>query len=601
MEKSKTKWNLNLFYKSAKDPQIKKALEKIKKATVFFEKKYIKKDDYLKKEDKLLEALRDYENLIKLSGDKPFLYFHYRKDLDAKDREAEANLNKLINELTKYENKILFFLLKIGKIEKKLQKKFLLSKKLQKYNYFLEKIFKTSKYDLSEEEEKIINFKNMPSYSMWVDGVQKVLSKQNVRFRGKEISIGEAQNKVSGLNTIKRRALQDKILEKIKEISGFAESEINAIVLNKKIDDELRGFKNPHSATILEYENNEKSILNFADIVTKHFYISNRFYNLKKKILKLDYMRYADRSARIGKTAKRISFNEACKIIKPIFRNMNKEYADILDNMLKKGQIDVYPKIGKLDGAYASSSANTPTMVLLNHTDDFKSLMTFAHEMGHAIHSELSKKNQPEIYAGYSISAAETASTFFEQAVFDAMFEKLNNKEKIIALHDKIQGDIETIFRQIAEFNFETELHESIRQKGALSSEDISGMLNKHMKMYLGTAFKLKKLDGYFFIRWLHIRRFFYVYTYAYGQIISKTMYDRFKEDNNFGKQIKKFLSAGGSKSPDDIFKDIGIDTTKSDFFKEGLISIEKDINKLRSLLNLKYSVKYYESRNTKI
>ena len=170
--------------------------------------------------------------------------------------------------------------------------------------------------------------------------------------------------------------------------------------------------------------------MNFADIVTKHFYISNRFYNFKKKILKLDYMRYADRSARIGKTAKRISFNEACKIIKPIFRNMNKEYADILDNMLKKGQIDVYPKIGKLDGAYASSSANTPTMVLLNHTDDFKSLMTFAHEMGHAIHSELSKKNQPEIYAGYSISAAETASTFFEQAVFDAMFEKLNNKDR---------------------------------------------------------------------------------------------------------------------------------------------------------------------------
>src|SRR3989338_6579036 len=242
MEKSKTKWNLNLFYKSAKDPQIKKALEKIKKTSVFFEKKYIKKDDYLKKENKLLEALRDYENLIKLSGDKPFLYFQYRKDLDVKDTEAEANLNKLINELTKYENKILFFLLKIGKIEKKLQKKFLLSKKLQKYNYFLKKIFKTSKYDLSEEEEKIMNFKNMPSYSMWVDGVQKALSKQNVRFRGKEISIGEAQNK-------------------------------------------------------------ENSILKVAEIATKHSYMSNRCDKAKKKILKLDYTQYADRSARIGKTA----------------------------------------------------------------------------------------------------------------------------------------------------------------------------------------------------------------------------------------------------------------------------------------------------------
>ncbi|PIT96560.1 hypothetical protein COT82_02550 [Candidatus Campbellbacteria bacterium CG10_big_fil_rev_8_21_14_0_10_35_52] len=584
MKKIKTKWNLNLFYKSANDTQIKKDIEKIKKAFIFFEKKYIKKDDYLKKEDKLFQALLDYENLIKLDTDKPLLYFHYRKDLDGKDQEAEANLNKLINELTKYENKILFFLLKIGKIEKKFQKKFLSGKKLRKYNYFLEKIFEMSKYDLAEKEEKIINLKNMPSHSMWVSGVQRTLSKQNVKFRGKEISIGEAQNKVSGLNTIERRALQDKVLEKIKEISSFAESEINAIVLNKKIDDELRGFKNPYSATILGYENNEKSILDFANIVTKHFYISNRFYNLKKKILKLDYMRYADRGARIGKTTKKISFKEAYEILKSIFKSIDKEYADILDNMLKKGQIDAYPKIGKSDGAYASSSVNTPTMVLLNQTDDFKSLMTFAHEMGHAIHSELSKKNQIEIYTHYSISAAETASTFFEQAVFDAIFEKLNNKEKIVALHDKIQGDIDTIFRQIAEFNFEIELHNSIRQKGALSSEEIGSMLNKHMKMYLGPAFKLKELDGYFFIRWSHIRNFFYVYTYAYGQIISKIMYDRFKKNNNFGKQIKKFLSAGGSKSPDDIFKDIGIDTARHNFFKEGLISIEKDINKLEKV-----------------
>ena len=584
MKKIKTKWNLNLFYKSANDTQIKKDIEKIKKAFIFFEKKYIKKDDYLKKEDKLFQALLDYENLIKLDTDKPLLYFHYRKDLDGKDQEAEANLNKLINELTKYENKILFFLLKIGKIEKKFQKKFLSGKKLRKYNYFLEKIFEMSKYDLTEKEEKIINLKNMPSHSMWVSGVQRTLSKQNVKFRGKEISIGEAQNKVSGLNTIERRALQDKVLEKIKEISSFAESEINAIVLNKKIDDELRGFKNPYSATILGYENNEKSILDFANIVTKHFYISNRFYNLKKKILKLDYMRYADRGARIGKTTKKISFKEAYEILKSIFKSIDKEYADILDNMLKKGQIDAYPKIGKSDGAYASSSVNTPTMVLLNQTDDFKSLMTFAHEMGHAIHSELSKKNQIEIYTHYSISAAETASTFFEQAVFDAIFEKLNNKEKIVALHDKIQGDIDTIFRQIAEFNFEIELHNSIRQKGALSSEEIGSMLNKHMKMYLGPAFKLKELDGYFFIRWSHIRNFFYVYTYAYGQIISKIMYDRFKKNNNFGKQIKKFLSAGGSKSPDDIFKDIGIDTARHNFFKEGLISIEKDINKLEKV-----------------
>lgn len=584
MKKIKTKWDLSLFYKSAKDPKIKKDIEKAKNAYILFEKKYAKKDDYLKNENKLLKAFQDYEKLAKSEGDKPILYFHYRKDLNGKDIEAEANLNKIISELTKYENKVLFFSLKLGKIEKKLQKKFLNSAKLKKYNYLLKKIFETSKYDLTESEEKIMNLKSLPSHGLWVDGVEKALSGQTVKFKGKEISIGEAQNKVGSLNTKERRALQDNIFEKLKEVSSFAESEINAVMINKKINDELRGFKSPYSATILGYENSEKGVLNLVDTVSKHFYISNRFYNLKKKMLGLSSMQYADRSAKIGKTNKKISFDEAYKIIHPILKDADSEYADILDRMLHNGQIDVYPKVGKTSGAYASSSTNVPTVVLLNQTDDFNSLMTFAHEMGHAIHSELSKKTQPTIYESYVISAAEVASTFFEQIVFDAMFEKLNDKEKIVALHDKIEGDISTIFRQIACFNMEVELHNSVREKGAISAKDMGRIHNENMKKYLGPAFKMRELDGYFFIRWSHIRKFFYVYAYAYGQIISRALNEKFKEDKNYGKQIKTFLSAGGSKSPDDIFKDIGIDTTKPDFFKTGLKSIEKDIIRLEKL-----------------
>lgn len=583
MKKIKTKWDLNIFYKSGTDPQIRKDIEKAKKASLNFEKKYAKRDDYLKNENKLLKTLQDYEKLELDNGTKPFLYFHYRKDLNGKDLEAEANINKIINELTKYGNKTLFFGLKLGKIEKKLQKKFLNSKKLAKYHYLLKKTFETSKYDLTEPEEKIMNLKSLPSYGLWVSGVEKLLSKQAIKFKGKEVSIGEAQNKVNSLDTKQRRELQDKILENLKGISSFAESEMNAIVTNKKINDELRGFKYSYSATILGYENNEKGVLNLVNTVTKHFHISNRFYNLKKKIFGLKSMQYADRSAKIGKTKQKISFDKAYRMVYQILNDIDKEYVEILDRMLQNGQIDVYPKIGKSDGAYASSDVNVPTMVLLNQTDDFKSLLALAHEIGHAIHSELSKK-QPVFYQGYTISVTEVASTFFEQLVFDAMFNKLSDKEKVTALHDKIQGDIETIFRQIALFNYEVDLHNAIREKGAITGENMGELHNKNMKAYLGPAFKMRELDGYFFIRWSHLRRFFYSYSYAYGQIISRALNEEFKKDKNFSKQIKKFLSAGGSKSPDDIFKDMGIDTTKPDFFKKGLLSVEEDIIKLEKL-----------------
>lgn len=584
MKKIKTQWDLSLFYKSSKDPQIKKDVEKAKRTALSFEKKYAKKKDYLKNESKLLKALEDYGRLIISSdGDKPLLFFLYRKELNKRDIEAEANANKLIDELTKYENKILFFSLKLGKIEKQLQNKFLKSKKLSKYHYLLKKIFETSKYDLTESEEKIMNLKSLPSHSLWIDGVEKTLGKQTVEFKGKSISIGEAQNKVKNLNTKERRTLQDNILEKLKSVSSFAESEMNTIIIDKKINDELRGFKHPYSATILGYENNEKSILNLANTVTKHFYISNRFYKLKKNILGLESMQYADRGASIGKTKRKISFKEAYKTLHSILMDIDSEYAHILDRLLENGQIDVYPKSGKSDGAFVSHGINIPTMVLLNHTDDFGSFLALAHEIGHAIHTELSKK-QNVFYQSYGISIAEVASTFFEQMVFDVMFEKLSDKGKVIALHDKIQGDVETIFRQIALFNYEVDLHNAIREKGAITAENIGELHNKHMKAYLGQMFKMRELDGYFFIRWSHLRKFFYSYTYAYGQIISRVMNDKFREDKSFGKQIKKFLSSGGSKSPDDIFKEIGIDTTKPDFFKKGLLSIEKDIIKLEKL-----------------
>jgi oligoendopeptidase F len=254
-----------------------------------------------------------------------------------------------------------------------------------------------------------------------------------------------------------------------------------------------------------------------------------------------------------------------------------------LEGYIKNGQIDVYPKKGKKGGAYCSGSVGLPTYVLLNHASTLDSYKTFAHEMGHAIHTELSK-TQPPLYQNYTISVAEVASTLFENFAFDEIFPRLSKKEQIIALHDRINDSISTVFRQIACFNFELDMHKQIRERGALSKEEIAQLHNKHMGAYLGPSFKLKELDGYFFVQWSHIRRHFYVYSYAYGELISKALYAKYKKDPSYIKEIEKFLSAGGSKSPEQIFKDIGIDTSKPQFFVDGLKQIEEDIKELEQL-----------------
>jgi oligoendopeptidase F len=153
----------------------------------------------------------------------------------------------------------------------------------------------------------------------------------------------------------------------------------------------------------------------------------------------------------------------------------------------------------------------------------------------------------------------------------------------MILLHDKIADDITTIFRQIACFNFENEMHESVRKEGFLPKDKLAELMSKHLKSYLGPTFNITNDDGYAFVGWPHIRRFFYVYSYAFGQLVSAALYEKYKQDKNYIKQVVKVLSAGNSNTPEGIFRSIGINPTKQ-FFELGLKKIDKDIDELEKL-----------------
>lgn len=581
--KTKTEWNLKLFYKSHTDPKIEADLKKCEKIHDDFAKKY-KDADFTKDESSLLQALTDYETLAgDSSGGRAYLYFHYSKDINAEDKKAEAEIAKMSDRLTKASNKILFFELGLAKASEGKQKRFLASKELFHFKYFLANIFKRAKHNLSEAEEKIMSLKSIPSRQLWMSYQDKQLSRQTVTWKKKDLPIEEAMAQMPTLPTRDRRALHDLCMSKLRSISDFAEAEMNAVYTDKKINDELRGFKNPYDATLLGHETDEAMVKALSDAVSKSYKISHRFYKLKAKILKEKKLTYADRGAGIVTTDKKISFDGALTIVRNAFSAMDHDFKDILDRYLENGQIDVYPKKGKTGGAYCSGNIDTPTFVLLNHVPEMRSVMTLAHEMGHGIHFEYSKDQRP-LYQGVSTAVAEVASTFFEQVVFDDVFKGLSKKEQIGALHNKINDEVSTIFRQIACFNLEKELHTIIREKGAISKEEIAAVMNKHMKEYMGPIVEMKEDDGYFFVRWGHIRNFFYVYSYAFGCLVSKALYRKYKQNPSYLHDIKTFLSAGCSKSPRDIFNDIGIDVSDPKFWQEGLAAIEDDIKTLEKL-----------------
>jgi oligoendopeptidase F len=300
-------WNLKLLYQSPDDPQIERDVQAIEKAYDDFAKKYASGMDHLNSEQKLLKSLEDWDELTRITDIwKPASYFSKISDIESSNAVAQANLARITNRLTSAANKIIFYLLSLGKIPAGKQAEYLKSPVLEPYRHFLSIIFETAKHDLTEPEERILNLKTQPAYLQWVQGQEKVLNGQTVAFKGKKISIPAALGKLSELPHKDRRALFDATNEVLKGISGFAEAEMNAIIMNKKIDDEIRGFTEPYENTFLAYQSDKKSILNLVDTVNTHAGIARRFYKLKAKMLKLKNLEHADTAAKIGKDIEKV-------------------------------------------------------------------------------------------------------------------------------------------------------------------------------------------------------------------------------------------------------------------------------------------------------
>ena len=150
-------------------------------------------------------------------------------------------------------------------------------------------------------------------------------------------------------------------------------------------------------------------------------------------------------------------------------------------------------------------------------------------------------------------------------------------------LMEKLNGEIASIFRQTAFYNFETQLHGEFRKKGYLSKENIGELFKEHMSSYLGEFVDTSSSDNW----WIyvpHFRYIFYVYSYVSGELISKSLQSKVKQNPKFIEKVKEFLSAGTSDSPKNIFLNLGIDISKKDFWLQGLNEIESLLNETENL-----------------
>jgi oligoendopeptidase F len=582
MKKMTTQWNLSALGKKYDDPAFLVDRDLTEKKYKDFHKKWSKDKSFLTDPCELKKALDEF-NILSELGTKENVYLWLTSQVDSQNKTIIAALKKYADFSNKISDWIRFFFLELGTIDKKSQTEFLKNHLLVDYKNVLKNIFAKSAYKLSEKEEKIISMKFGVAHDNWNSMLSEFLYKEeretfvekNINSKNKIIKESRGLNELFTLTKSKKKKVRLgawlNVLNIIKKHKDVAEKEINSILENKKIDDILRGYKRPDSSRHISEGIDTNVVDTLCDVVGKNWKLSHNFYKLKSKLLKQDTFKYYERNLGYGKMEKEYTYPEAIELVSKGFARIDKGFVKILDDFVYNGNIDVYPKKGKRGGAFClHNGVKDPVYIMLNHDSEYRKVATLAHEMGHAIHA-IYGKSEKQLNYNVPMCTAEVASTFCEDFVFEELMQTDSDDEKLILMMERLENKTATIFRQIAAYNFEKEIHKEFREKGYLSNHQIGNIFNKNMKSYLGPKFTMDDDSGLCWIYWNHFRSPFYVYSYAMGLLCAQAMQSEFKSNPEFISSIKEFYSTRSSLSPIEIFTKMGMDITQGKFWQKGI------------------------------
>lgn len=594
----KTQWDLTKLI-SSEDPEfIENLKSQIESAWNEFIQKWEKNNDYLFDPSTLKVALDEYEALtVKYGIDGGLSYYFELKDaLEQGNSNTKAQINKIEEFTSNLVNKIQFFSHRISKIDKADQQKFLESDELKEYKHFLERSFEESAYLLTEDQEKIVNLLSKPAKYNWTQMVESFLANDQERVLTEEGTYEKRPLALIGpMMDTKNENVRESAFKAILKIrsrwASIAENEINSILEYKRNSDLLRGFKTPEASRHLSDDIDSEVVNSMVESVTSKYSVIQDYFRFKAKILGKNKLKaqeamlgieYLDKTIDSSRI-KAFTLDQAVELVGSVMKSLDPEFENIYNDFFDEGRVDVFPKKGKVNGAFcASVHKNQPVYILLNFTGKMQDCLTLAHEMGHGINDVL-MRNQNELNYGTVLSTAEVASTFMEDFVWQKIYSEADDEQKFVLIMQKIEDDIGTIFMQVACYTFEQNLHQEFRKLGYLSKEMISTIFIDSFKPLYGNSVDFKKTKDKW-VSWTHIRSFFYVYSYASGLLISKSLQKSVKDNPDFINKVKDFLSAGTSQSPKDIFNNLGIDITKKEFWNNGLDEIEELIIQAKEL-----------------
>ncbi|MBE6684228.1 MAG: oligoendopeptidase F [Clostridia bacterium] len=540
----------------------------------------------------LLECLQGM-NAVSLHLVQLAVYAHMRHDEDTRSSEFTALQSRLDMLWMRLMGSVAFVEPELTELPVEYLEGLIADERFKDYDYTLRQTIKRKPHVLSKEIEALLSQESRvfdcPSQVFgMIDNAD--FPYPTIKVGGEKVTVTHGMYGVM-LHSPDRKARRDAFRAYYKAYIGLINTITAAYVGNVDKDVFLARARKYNSSLERALDNEDvdvKVYQNLLKSVNKALPLLHRYYRDKKKILGYKSMHMYDVYVSPVEDAEiKVDYEDAFKIVKEGLAPLGEEYAKLLQEAHDNGWIDVEETAGKRSGAYSTSAYGTKhPYVLLNYQKTTSDVFTLAHELGHAMHSYYSDKNQPQEKAGYTLFVAEVASTVNEVLLLKYLMKTTTDqklKKYLLSYYmDMLKG---TLFRQTQFAEFEYIAHDMAEKGQPLTKDSLNEVYYNLNKKYYGRSVVSDPEIAYEWARIPHFYRGFYVYKYATGIITAVSIAERiYNEGEAAVADYFKFLSSGGSDSPVELLKLAGVDLTKMDAFNSCMASFKAALEEFEAL-----------------
>jgi oligoendopeptidase F len=594
---SNVRWDLTSFYSGISDPQIDLDIDEFARQAEQFSSNYKGK-----LADRLCGAISDYAELDMLAG-KIMVYLSLQQSLDVTDETVKTKIAAAQQTMSQVQGEYLtFFELELVALDDAtLEKWYASDGVVQRHRPWIEhqRVFKP--HFLSEPVESALTKRSPFGPASWDEFFDECEADLRFDHEGEKKNLTEmldilTNSKDAGVRAEVQKAINDGLGG---YFTKYSAQTLYVIVGRGAVERKERHYRNP-----MESRNKENRI---PDAVVDALHnavvhvagpLARRYYRLKAGLLGVKTLRWSDRNAPLPfADTTVVPYDHAIATVLAAYESFSPTLSGIIQKTIAAKHIDVPATSGKRGGAFNCSVVlpgnRTQSYTFLNYLGSNHDVMTLAHELGHGVHGILAGEAQGPLMYQPPIAYCETASVFGEMTTFSflrvQLAEKADNAALLALITRKIEGMLNTVVRQIGFSNFERRIHgmnadyTEWNDPKKLSVEELDAL-------WLTTAKELYGEDGEVFTYensshlWSYISHFhrpFYVYGYAFGELLTQSLYaQQARLGTQFEPLYLDLLRSGATKSVFELLQPFGLDPTDETFWGDGIrVSLEAMIS----------------------